>query len=73
MSRSTALLIGAVIGAVGAAAYAWLLGPAKGTTYDSNYSSRLDYALDEGKRAAAAKEEDLMRTYRIDRARKAGE
>ena len=59
MSRGTYLLIGTAIGAGIALALNYFLGPAPGTTYDANYRSRLDFALDEGQRAARAREDEL--------------
>lgn len=59
MSRGTYLLIGAAIGVGVALALDYFLGPAPGTTYDANYRSRWDYALDEGRRAALAREQEL--------------
>jgi hypothetical protein len=59
MSRGTFLLLGAAIGAGIAVALNYFLGPAPGTTYDANYRSRLDFALDEGQRAAREREDEL--------------
>jgi gas vesicle protein len=54
-------LIGAVVGAAAGFAVAYLFGPTPGTTYDANYRSRLDRALEEGDKAAAEYEADLRR------------
>ncbi len=59
MSRGSSLLLGAAIGAGIAVALNYFLGPAPGTTYDANYRSRLDFALDEGQRAARVREDEL--------------
>ncbi|BAL98060.1 MULTISPECIES: hypothetical protein [Caldilinea] len=59
MNRTAYFLIGAAAGAALAAALHYFLGPAPGTTYDANYRSRLDFALEEGRRAAAAREQEL--------------
>lgn len=59
MNRTTYLFIGAAAGAALAAALHYFLGPAPGTTYDANYRSRLDWALEEGRRAATAREQEL--------------
>ena len=59
MSRGSFLLLGAAIGAGIAVALNYFLGPAPGTTYDANYRSRLDFALDEGQRAAREREDEL--------------
>lgn len=53
------MLLGAAIGASVAVALNYFLGPAPGTTYDADYRSRWDYALDEGRRAALAREQEL--------------
>lgn len=59
MSRGTFLIIGAAIGAAAAMALNYFLGPAPETTYDAGYRSRLDFALDEGRRAAAERDKEL--------------
>lgn len=61
MSRTSYLLVGALVGAAVAATLNYFFGPAPGTTYDANYRSRLDFALDEGRRAAAEREQELRR------------
>ena len=61
MSKGTYLLIGAALGAAVGMMLNYFLGPAEDTTYDANYRSRLDFALDEGRRAAAEKESELRR------------
>lgn len=61
MSRGSFLLLGAAIGAGIAVALNYFLGPAPGTTYDANYRSRLDFALDEGRRASLDREDELRR------------
>ena len=68
MGKSGYLLFGAMVGAAVAFTINYFLGPTAVTTYDENYRSRLDYALDEGKRAAAARETQLrgeLQTLRI--------
>jgi hypothetical protein len=59
VGKSGYLLIGAAFGAAIAFTINYFLGPTAATTYDENYRSRLDFALDEGKRAAAAREAQL--------------
>ncbi len=71
MSKGSFLLLGAVIGAGIAVALNYFLGPAPGTTYDANYRSRLDFALDEGQRAARERE-DQLRQQIIQMRRSAG-
>lgn len=68
MGKSGYLLIGAMVGAAAAFTINYFLGPTAATTYDENYRSRLDFALEEGKRAAAAREAQLrgeLQTLRI--------
>ena len=60
MSKLGAAFWGGVIGAAGAAALGFLLGPARDTVYDERYQSRLDFALAEGNRAAAEREQQLL-------------
>ena len=68
MGKSGYLLIGAAVGAAVAFTINYFLGPMAAITYDENYRSRLDFALEEGKRAAAAREAQLrgeLQTLRI--------
>lgn len=64
MSKSRAFLMGSLLGTAAALAVAYLFGPAPGTTYDAAYQSRLDQALDEGRRAAEEHELQLVQKYR---------
>ena len=61
MSKSAYLLIGAAVGAAVAYTINYFFGPTEAATYDQNYRSRLDYALEEGKRAAADREIEMRR------------
>lgn len=61
MSKGMYLLIGAALGAAAGTVLNYLLGPADDTTYDANYRSRLDFAFEEGRRAAEEKEGELRR------------
>lgn len=65
MGKSSYLIIGAAVGAVVAVAFNYLFGPADATVYDQTYRSRLDYALDEGRRAAAAREAELRHQIQV--------
>jgi hypothetical protein len=53
------LAIGALIGAATGAVASYIFGPAQNTTFDENYHSRVDWALEEGERAAAEREAEL--------------
>jgi hypothetical protein len=61
VNKTSFLLLGATIGAGFALALTYLLGPADRTTYDENYRSRLDFALEQGKLAGQEREEALRR------------
>jgi hypothetical protein len=63
VGKGSYLIIGAAIGAVVAFAVNYFFGPADGTTYDQNYRSRLDYALEEGRHAAADREAELRSQF----------
>ena len=73
MGKTSYFLIGALAGAVAAAVYHYFLGPAPKTTYDENYRSRLDYALDEGERAALEQQSRLQRQFEEYKRRPAGD
>lgn len=64
MGKLGAAVWGGVLGALGAAAVGYLLGPARDTVYDEGYQSRLDFALAEGERAGAAREQELLADFR---------
>ncbi|MBK8047753.1 MAG: hypothetical protein IPK16_11855 [Anaerolineales bacterium] len=59
MGKISYLIIGGLAGAAAGLALRYFFGPAKGTTYDANYRSRLDYALEEGRRASIDRENEL--------------
>lgn len=63
MGKVGMALVGALVGAGVVALYGWLLGPAPETTRDAKYRSRLDDALEQGQRAATAKELELRSRY----------
>lgn len=63
MGKGSYLLIGAAFGALVAVTINYFFGPAANTTFDENYRSRLDYALDEGRRAALEEETSLRRQF----------
>ena len=68
MGKSMYLLIGAALGAAVAYTVNYFFGPTDAATYDQNYRSRLDYALEEGRRAAAARELEMrsqLQTLRL--------
>lgn len=72
MGKTSYFLIGALAGAGAAAVYHYFLGPAPRTTFDENYRSRLDYALEEGQRAALEQQSRLQRQFEEYKRRPAG-
>ena len=60
MNKWTSALIGAVTGLATGAVYLYLFAPARGTTFDENYQSRLDWALAEGKKAGDERQRELI-------------
>ncbi len=60
MNKWTSALIGAVTGLATGAVYLYLFAPARGTTFDENYQSRLDWALAEGKKAGDERQRELF-------------
>jgi len=68
VGKSMYLLIGAALGAAVAYTVNYSFGPTDAATYDQNYRSRLDYALEEGRRAAAERELEMrtqLQTLRL--------
>ncbi|HXF60264.1 MAG TPA: hypothetical protein VNK95_01525 [Caldilineaceae bacterium] len=65
MGKTGYLLIGGLVGAAAAAVYSYLFAPARGTTFDSHYRSRWDWAVEEGNRAADAHERELRRQFEL--------
>ena len=63
MGKTSYLIIGALVGAAAGAVVNYLFGPASDTTYDRNYRSRLDAALEAGERAADARELELRNRF----------
>ncbi len=59
MHKWTSLIIGAVAGIATSAVYLYLFAPARETTFDERYQSRLDWALAEGKKAGQERELEL--------------
>ncbi len=61
MKKSVALVLGGVVGTAVGLAVNYLFGAGSTTTFDENYRSRWDLALQEGRQAAAAHELELRR------------
>lgn len=68
MGKGMYLLLGAALGAAVAYSINYFFGPTDAATYDEKYRSRLDYALEEGQRAATAREIEMrtqLQTLRL--------
>ena len=63
MGKSGNFVLGTLVGVALGAVAGYLLGPAQGARYDATYRSRLDRALEEGRKAEAAREEELRREF----------
>lgn len=61
MGKISSTIIGAVVGVAVGFVVDYLFGPANDTTFDKNYQSRLDKALEAGKLAAEEHEAELRR------------
>ena len=64
MDKKSYFVIGALLGAAIGAAVDYLFAPAQGALFDRRYQSRLDRALADGERAAAAREAELRSQLR---------
>jgi hypothetical protein len=72
VGKSGYLLFGALAGAAVALAINYFFGPTDAATYDADYRSRLDFALEEGKRTAARREAELRGEMQVLRLPAAG-
>ncbi|MBV7327873.1 hypothetical protein KFU94_06360 [Chloroflexi bacterium TSY] len=70
MGKFSNFLIGTVVGIAITAIVNYLFGPANETTYDANYRSRIDKALEEGQ--LAAHEHQLELIERLEEAKRTG-
>ena len=60
MNKWTSALIGVAAGAAASGVFIYLFAPARGTTFDEKYQSRLDWALAEGEKAGIEREQELI-------------
>ena len=60
MNKWMSAVFGVAAGAAASALYLYLFAPARGTTFDENYQSRLDWALAEGKKAGEERRRELL-------------
>jgi hypothetical protein len=67
MNKWTSALVGAIVGAGASTLFLYLFAPARGTSFDEKYQSRLDWALAEGDKAAKEREQELL--HELDEAR----
>ncbi len=63
MGKTSNLIIGTILGTAAGVLAAYLFAPAKETPLDQSYRSRLGYALDEGRKAAADREAELRQDF----------
>ncbi|MCB0113688.1 MAG: hypothetical protein R2873_11455 [Caldilineaceae bacterium] len=74
MGKSVNLLLGSVLGIAVGLAVGYVLAPARDTSFEAGYQSRLDKALAEGRKAAAQREAELRAEYeRAKRQRRPGQ
>lgn len=63
MGKFSNLIVGTLVGTAVGVVVAYLFAPAQETRFDQTYRSRLDHALDEGRKAAAAREAELRQDF----------
>jgi len=63
MGKFSNFMIGVAIGVASGLVVNYLFGPANDAEDDGSYQSRLDQALEEGRRAAQEKEAELRRDF----------
>ncbi|MBI1295239.1 hypothetical protein GC175_09820 [bacterium] len=74
MSKSINLFLGTVVGIAVGLAVGYVMAPARDTSFDKGYQSRVDRALEEGRKAAAQREAELRAEFeQAKRLRKPGQ
>lgn len=63
MGKSGNFILGTLVGVALGGVVGYLLGPAQNTRFDATYRSRLDRALEEGRKAEEARAEELRREF----------
>ncbi len=63
MGKFSNFIIGSLVGTAAGVAISYLFAPSQGTTFDENYRSRWDWALEEGQKAADERERELRRQF----------
>jgi hypothetical protein len=64
MNKSVNFVFGTIVGIALGALAGYILAPARETSFDQSYQSRLDKALEEGRKAAAAREAELREEFK---------
>lgn len=63
MGKSGNFVLGTLIGVAVGAIISYFLGPAQNSRFDQTYQSRLDRALEEGRKAEELRAEELRREF----------
>ena len=63
MGNFSSFIIGAAIGVAVSAVVSYLFGPTNDAEYDATYRSRLDHALEEGRKAARARQIEMRQSF----------
>ncbi|MBX2998434.1 MAG: hypothetical protein KF893_07970 [Caldilineaceae bacterium] len=63
MDKSVSFVLGTIVGAAAGALVGYIFAPARNTSFDKSYRSRMDKALAEGNKAAAEREAELRREF----------
>lgn len=63
MDKSVSFVLGTLVGAAAGALVGYIFAPARNTSFDRSYRSRMDKALAEGSQAAAEREAELRREF----------
>lgn len=72
MGKSGNFVLGTLVGVAVGAVVGYLFGPAQNTRFDAEYRSRLDRALEEGRKAEEVRKEELRREFAQAKKRTAG-
>lgn len=63
MGKTGNFIVGTLMGVALGALVGYLLGPAQNSRFDATYQSRLDRALDEGRKAEEERAEEMRRGF----------
>jgi gas vesicle protein len=70
MNKSVNFVLGTILGAAAGALVGYIFAPARNTSFDRSYRSRMDKALAEGEKAAAEREAELRKEFEQARRRR---